>query len=132
MSLSDTIADMLTRIRNAVRNQSPRVDCLGSNVCTGIAGALKREGYIQDYARIDDNRQGILRIELKYGPKGENLINAINRVSKPSRRIYSAVSDIPRPLDGLGITVVSTSKGVLSDREARTQHVGGELLCTVM
>ena len=131
MSLSDTIADMLTRIRNAVRNQSAQVDCLGSNVCEGIAGVLKKEGYIRDYARIDDNRQGILRIDLKYGPKGETIINAISRVSKPSRRVYSAVRDIPRPMEGLGITIVSTSLGVLSDREARAQHVGGELLCTV-
>jgi len=132
MSLSDTIADMLTRIRNAVRNQSKEVDCRCSNVCKGIAEVLKKEGYIRDYARIEDNRQGILRIELKYGPKGENLINTIQRVSKPSRRVYSAVQDIPRPLEGLGITIVSTSKGVLSDREARAEHVGGELLCTVI
>lgn len=131
MALSDTIADMLTRIRNAVRNGAQRVDCRNSKVCAGIARVLKEEGYILDYVVIDDGRQGILRVQLRYGSRGEPLIRALRRDSKPSRRLYSKVSDLPRPLAGLGITIVSTPKGVLSDRQARQQHVGGELLCTV-
>ena len=132
MSLSDTVADMLTRVRNAVRISSPRVDCRNSNVCQGIARVLKEEGYVEDFMVIDDNRQGILRITLRYGPKGEPLINSLDRLSRPGRRRYSGVDDLPRPLDGLGVAIVSTSRGVLSDRQARQQHVGGELLCTVI
>lgn len=132
MSLSDTIADMLTRIRNAVRNRADRVDCRNSNICQGIAKVLKEEGYIEDFVVIDDARQGILRIDLRYGPTGAPLITTLDRVSKPGRRRYAGVSDLPRPLEGLGVAIVSTSRGVLSDREARKQHVGGELLCTVI
>lgn len=131
MSLSDSIADMLTRIRNAARNSSNRVDCRNSKICTGIARVLKEEGYIADYAVIEDGRQGILRLELRYGPRGEQLIHSIVRQSKPGRRVYSGVGDLPRPLEGMGIAIISTPKGVLSDRQARAQHVGGELLCTV-
>ena len=131
MSLSDPIADMLTRVRNAVRNKSERVDCRHSKVCAGIAGVLRDEGYVRDYAVIDDGRQGILRIELKYGPRGEQIINLLKRASKPGRRVYTGVGDLPRPLAGLGIAIVSTPRGVLSDRQARAAHVGGELLCTV-
>lgn len=131
MALSDTIADMLTRIRNAVRNGARRVDCRSSKVCVGIARVLQEEGYIDQYAVIDDGRQGILRVDLRYGPRGEPLIHALRRNSKPSCRVYSKVTDLPRPLAGLGITIVSTPKGVLSDRQARQEHVGGELLCTV-
>jgi len=131
MALSDTIADMLTRIRNAVRNGVRRVDCRNSKVCAGIARVMKEEGYIDGYSVIDDGRQGILRVELRYGPRGEPIIRAIRRNSKPSRRVYSKVTELPRPLAGLGITIVSTPMGVLSDRQARQKHVGGELLCTV-
>lgn len=131
MALSDTIADMLNRIRNANKNQAKQVQVLNSKVCQGIAKVLKDEGYIADYAVIDDGRQGILRIDLKYGPHGEKLINLIERSSKPGRRVYTKVTDLPRPLAGLGIGIVSTSKGVLSDRQARAARVGGELLCTV-
>ena len=131
MAFSDTIADMLTRIRNAVQNRVARVDCRNSNICQGIAGVLKQEGFIEDYAVIDDGRQGILRINLRYGPRGEPLISSMKRVSKPSRRLYAKVDDLPRPLEGLGVAIVSTSSGVLSDRQAREKHVGGELLCTV-
>lgn len=131
MSLSDPIADMLTRIRNAARNKAKTVDCRNSKVCTGIAKVLKAEGYITDYAVIDDGRQGILRVELRYGPHGEQLIHTVMRESRPGRRVYRKVDDLPRPLAGLGIAIVSTSRGVLSDRQARTEHVGGELLCTV-
>ena len=131
MALSDTIADMLTRIRNAARNKAARVDCRNSKICTGIAKVLKDEGYIADYAVIDDGRQGILRVDLRYGPRGEDLIHLLQRESKPGRRVYTKVAELPRPLEGLGIAIVSTPKGVLSDRQARAQRVGGELLCIV-
>ena len=131
MSLSDPIADMLTRIRNAVRNKSRKVDIACSKVCTGIAKVLKDEGYIEDFNVIDDGRQGILRIDLRYGKEGQQLIHLIKRESRPGCRVYTRCGDLPRPLSGLGICIVSTPKGVLSDRQARKEHVGGELLCTV-
>jgi small subunit ribosomal protein S8 len=131
MSLSDPIADMLTRIRNAVRNRSDNVDCRNSKICTGIAGVLKSEGYISDFAVIEDGRQGLLRVSLKYGPAGEQLINRIERASRPGRRIYNGANELPRPMAGLGIAIVSTSRGVVSDRQARKEHIGGELICTV-
>jgi small subunit ribosomal protein S8 len=131
MSLSDPIADMLTRIRNAVRNKAKKVDCRNSKVCAGIAKVLKEEGYVEDFAVIDDGRQGILRVNLRYGPHGEQLIHRLDRESKPGRRVYTKVKDLPRPLAGLGICIVSTSQGVLSDRQARSAAVGGELLCVV-
>lgn len=131
MSLNDPIADMLNRIKNAARNHSQQVDCRQNKICVGIAGVLKEEGYLANYTTLDDGKQGVLRIEMQYGPNGEKLIHDIRRQSKPSRRVYAKVEDIPRPLDGLGIAIVSTPNGVLSDRQARAQHVGGELLCTV-
>ncbi|MCC5828677.1 MAG: 30S ribosomal protein S8 [Phycisphaeraceae bacterium] len=131
MSLNDTIADMLTRIRNAAANQRTRVDCLNSKICRGIAEVLKSEGYINDFEVIEDGRQGLLRIELKYGSHGEMLIHQIKRQSKPGRRVYVKSDKLPRPLSGLGISIVSTPSGVLSDRQCREKRVGGELLCTV-
>jgi len=131
MAFSDTIADMLTRIRNATRNRFDKVDCRNSKVCAGIAKVLKEEGYINDFAVIDDGRQGVLRIELKYGPHGERLFGTLLRRSRPGCRTYVGVDDLPKPMAGLGIAIVSTPKGVLSDRQARREHVGGELLCTV-
>lgn len=131
MALSDTIADMLNRIRNASRNRAARVECRNSKVCRGIAEVLQQEGYITGYDVVDDGRQGILRIDLKYGPNSEALIHLLRRESKPGRRVYANVEQLPRPLAGLGIGIVSTSRGVLSDRQAREQRVGGELLCTV-
>lgn len=131
MALTDTIADMLTRVRNAVRNRALRVDCRNSNICQGIARVLKEEGYIDRFDVIDDGRQGILRIELRYGPRGEPLIHQITRRSKPGCRVYTRCRDLDRPLEGLGISIVSTPRGVLSDRQARVQKVGGELLCIV-
>ena len=131
MSLSDSIADMLTRIRNAARNKATKVDCRHSKVCAGIAKVLKEEGYITGYDVIADGRQGILRVELKYGPRGEELIHTLTRESKPGCRVYKKSADLPRPLAGLGIAIISTPKGVLSDRQARAEKVGGELLCTV-
>ncbi|MFC1737696.1 30S ribosomal protein S8 [Planctomycetota bacterium] len=131
MSLSDPIADMLTRIRNAVRANKEQVNVKGSNICEGIASVLKKQGYIADCDRIDDAKQGILRIELKYDQDGRAVIEEIKRVSKPGRRIYSSVDDLPYVLKGLGIAVVSTSKGVMSDNECRQNNIGGEILCTV-
>ena len=131
MSMTDPIADMLTRIRNAARNQAPEVRVLNSKVCRGIADVLKSEGYIDGYDVIEDGRQGLIRISLKYGPAGEQLIHLIKRESKPGCRVYKGVADLPRPLAGLGIAILTTPRGVLSDRQCREQKVGGELLCTV-
>jgi small subunit ribosomal protein S8 len=131
MAIGDPIADMLTRIRNAVRNRSKTVTCLNSKVCRGIATVLRDEGYIDGFDVIDDGRQGQIRVRLKYGPAGEAVLHSLTRESKPGCRVYSGVEDLPRPLQGLGIAIVSTSKGVLSDRKARTERVGGELLCMV-
>jgi len=131
MSVNDPISDMLTRIRNATRNKAREVKCLNSKVCRGVADVLRDEGYIDGYDVIDDGRQGQIRVRLKYGPSGEILINTLQRESKPGRRVYRKVQDLGRPLEGLGISVVSTSSGVLSDRACRDRGVGGELLCTV-
>jgi len=131
MSISDPIADMLTRIRNAVQNRREKVDCLNSKICRGIAEALKHEGYVDSYSVIEDGRQGILRVMLRYGPHGEQLFSIMKRESKPGRRVYVKTTEIPRPMAGLGISIVSTPQGVLSDRQAREARVGGELICTV-
>ena len=130
--LTDPIADMLTRIRNGVRVAKPRVDVPASKIISGIAAVLKQEGYIEDFKVIDDdNKQGFVRVYLKYGPEGESLINTIKRQSRPGRRDYRSVEELPRVLNGLGIAVVSTSRGIMSDRQCREAKVGGELLATV-
>jgi small subunit ribosomal protein S8 len=131
MSLSDPIADMLTRIRNAARINRNQVNIKASNICESIAAVLKKEGYIEDFDRIDDSTQGILRITLKYDQDGQSIINEITRTSKPGCRIYSSVDKLPRVLAGMGIAIVSTSKGVMSDNDCRKIKVGGEILCTV-
>lgn len=131
MSWSDPIADMLTRIRNAGRVGKPQVQVKASKVCQGIAEVLKREGYIEDYDRIDDGKQGILRIILKYDQDGQSVITEIKRISKPGCRRYASVEALPTVLGGLGIAVVSTSKGIVSDRNCRENKIGGEILCTV-
>ncbi len=128
---SDPIADMLTRIRNAVRVRSGQVKIPSSKIKVGIAGVLKDEGYVNDYDVVDDGKQGILRVDLKYGPRGEDVINSIQRVSRTGRRVYRKVGELPSPLNGLGVVVVSTSQGVLSDRQCREKGVGGEVLCSV-
>ena len=128
MSMQDPIADMLTRIRNAVNAGLTKVDVKRSAICLGIAQVLKEEGYILDVQSIDDNKQGVLRVYLKYGPQGEKLIQQIDRVSKPGRRVYRGVESLPRVLNGLGICVVSTSQGVLSDRQCRQRRIGGEVI----
>lgn len=131
MSLSDPIADMLTRIRNAGRVQKPEVKVRASGVCKGVADVLKEEGYIKDFDLIDDGNQGFLRINLKYTVEGEHVITELKRVSKPGRRIYNGSADLPEVLGGLGVVIVSTSKGVMSDRNCRKENVGGEVICTV-
>jgi small subunit ribosomal protein S8 len=131
MNNQDPIADMLTRIRNANRVGRRLVMIPNSKICTGIAGVLKDEGYIDDFDVIPDERQGMLRVKLKYAMDGSKVIHTIDRQSKPGCRVYRKVDDLPNVLNGMGICVVSTSKGVMSDRKAREQKVGGELLCTV-
>ncbi len=129
--LTDPIADMLTRIRNAVRVERPHVDVPTSRVKVGVAEVLKREGYIWDYQIVEAQPINQLRIELKYGPNGERVIQSLRRVSKPGRRVYSKSNDLRPVLNGLGISIISTSKGLVSDREARQQKIGGEVLCEV-
>ena len=131
MSLNDPIADMLTRMRNGLRNHQEQVKVKASKICEGIAKVLKQEGYIDDYDRIDDNKQGILRIKMKYSQEGVPVIRHIQRSSRPGKRIYCSVDDLPYVLDGMGISIVSTSEGILSDKICREKNVSGEILCTV-
>lgn len=131
MPTSDPIADMLTRIRNANMLSRSHVNVKRSKVCIGIARVLKEEGYIHDFSEIADTAQGEIRIELKYGGRGEKVIQKLRRESKPGSRQYVKRTEIPRVLDGLGIAILSTSQGVMSDRQARQAHSGGELLCTI-
>ena len=131
MNNQDPIADMLTRIRNANKVGRRMVMILNSKICTGIAQVLKDEGYIEEFDVIPDERQGMIRVKLKYAMDGSRVIHAIDRQSKPGCRVYRKVEELPNVLNGMGIAVVSTSKGVMSDRQAREQRVGGELLCTV-
>jgi small subunit ribosomal protein S8 len=127
--MSDPLADMLTRIRNAGMVRYENVDIPMSNLKVNVAKVLREEGYINDYEIIEDNKQGVLRITLKYGPNDELVINGIRRVSKPGLRQYVKADDIPKVLSGLGISILSTSKGVITDREARRLRIGGEILC---
>ena len=122
---------MLTRIRNAVRVRKTQVMIPASKVKAGIAAVLKEEGYINGFVRIEDGKQGLLRIDLRYGSRGEDVIHKIDRCSSPGRRVYKGVADLPHVLDGLGVAIVSTSRGVMSDRRCREENVSGELLCTV-
>ena len=131
MNNQDPIADMLTRIRNANRVGRRMVLVPKSKICVGIAQVLKDEGYIEEYDVVDDERQGQIRVKLKYSNTGDKVIHVIDRQSKPGCRVYRAVDALPKVLNGMGIAVVSTSKGVMSDRKAREANVGGELLCTV-
>jgi small subunit ribosomal protein S8 len=131
MSLSDPIADMLTRIRNANSAMNEKVDIPASRMNDDIAKILRREGYIEDYKVIDNRRQGVLRIFLKYGPDHTRTISGLRRVSKPGRRVYRKADEVPRVMGGLGIVIVSTPKGVLTDKESREANVGGEVICEV-
>ncbi|PHS03615.1 MAG: 30S ribosomal protein S8 [Blastopirellula sp.] len=129
--MTDPIADMLTRIRNAVRVEHPNVDMPSSKVKRGVADVLKREGYIWDWEEVESQPVNHIRIELKYGPNGERVIQHIKRISKPGCRVYTKSKELRPILQGLGISVISTSTGVVSDREARQNNVGGEILCEV-
>jgi small subunit ribosomal protein S8 len=129
--MNDLTADMLTRIRNAVRNRRPAVNCLNNRLNRGVARVLQEEGYIAGFDVIADGRQGVLRVELRYGPRGEQVINRIERVSKPGRRVYSGAARQARPLQGMGVSIMSTSKGVMSDRRCRRENVGGEVIAIV-
>lgn len=129
--MTDPVADMLTRLRNALQNEAPYVDMPTSRLKVGIAEVLQREGYVWDFVILESQPGNILRINLKYGPNGERVIQNLQRVSSPGRRVYSGAQDYPNVLQGLGICIVSTNKGLLSSREARKQGVGGEVLCTI-
>lgn len=129
--MTDPIADMLTRIRNAIAVEHPYVDIPMSRVKQGIADVLQKEGYIWDYEVVEDKPRNILRVNLKYGPNGERVISHLERVSKPGRRQYRQIREVKDVLGGLGISVISTSKGIMSNREAKSQNIGGELLCEV-
>jgi small subunit ribosomal protein S8 len=131
MTMTDPIADMLTRVRNAITAHHDSVEVPGSNMKTALANILKEQGYIRDYVNIRDDKQGKLRIYLKYGPNGEKVISGIKRISKPGLRVYAGRDEIPRVLGGLGIAIISTSKGIMTDREAREQGFGGEVICYV-
>lgn len=131
MVMTDPIADMLTRIRNANMVRHEKLELPASKIKKEIADILKREGFVRDYEFIEDNKQGILRIFLKYGVSNERVITGIKRISKPGLRVYAKAEEVPRVLNGLGIAIVSTSNGVYSDKEARTQAVGGEVLAYV-
>ena len=132
MNNQDPIADMLTRIRNANRVGRRMVLVRNSKICRGIAQVLRDEGYIEEYDVIEDGTgQGQIRIKLRYASNGERVIHVLDRESKPGRRVYRKVAGLPKVLNGMGIAVVSTSQGVMSDRRAREANVGGELLCTV-
>lgn len=129
--MTDPIGDMLTRIRNAVMAQHDRVDIPSSRLKQAIAQILKDEGFIQDFQVISDGPQATLRIFLKYGPNKEPVISGLKRISKPGLRIYAKKHEVPRVLGGLGVAIISTSKGVMADRQARKEGVGGEVLCYV-
>jgi small subunit ribosomal protein S8 len=131
MAVTDPIADMLTRIRNANLARHEHVTIPGSKLKLEIAKVLKAQGYVQKYDLVDDKRQGQIRIHLRYDPGGGPIITGLRRVSRPGLRVYVDSKEIPRVLGGLGVAVLSTSHGVLTDREARRRHVGGEVLCYV-
>lgn len=131
MQISDVIADMLTRIRNAYNAKHESVDVPASKVKKGIAEILLNEGYIKSYQVIDDGRQGVIRITLKYLPGKVKVIQGLRRVSKPGLRIYSNCEDMPRVMNGMGIAIISTSKGIMTDKQARKENVGGEVLAFV-
>lgn len=131
MQISDVIADMLTRIRNANDAKHETVDVPASNMKKAIAEILFSEGYIKSYNVVDDGKQGIIRIALKYAPGKQKVIHGLRRVSKPGLRIYAGCEEMPRVLNGLGIAIVSTSKGVMTDKKAREENVGGEVLAFV-
>lgn len=131
MSMTDPIADMLTRIRNANMVGHESVDIPASKMKKSIAEILLKEGYIKGFDMIEDNKQGIIRVQMKYGADKERVITGIKKISKPGLKVYAKREDIPKVLGGLGIAIISTSRGVITDKEARKQNVGGEVICYV-
>ena len=131
MTMTDPIADMLTRIRNANVVKHETVDVPASNMKKELSRILLEEGFIRGYDVIEDGKQGIIRIQLKYGQTGERVISGLKRISKPGMRVYAYKHEVPRVLNGLGISIISTSKGILTDKQARKENVGGEVICYV-
>ena len=129
--MTDPIADMLTRIRNANVVKHETVDVPASNMKKELARILLEEGFVRGYDVIEDGKQGIIRIQLKYGQTGERVISGLKRISKPGMRVYADKHEVPRVLNGLGISIISTSKGILTDKQARKENVGGEVICYV-
>ena len=129
--MSDPIADFLTRIRNATTVRKETVEVPASKMKRALAGILKQEGFIRDYEYIDDTKQGVLRLYLKYGPNRERVITGLKRISKPGLRVYARKDHLPKVLGGLGIAVISTSRGVMTDKEARRDGLGGEVICYI-
>jgi len=130
MAVTDPIADFLTRIRNASKARKLRVDIPASNMKKSLAEILKIQNFIKDYSVVEDNKQNIIRVELKY-TNGSPAINGLKRISKPGLRVYKNSNEIPRVLNGLGVAVISTPKGLLTDKDARTEAVGGEIVCYI-
>ena len=131
MVMTDPIADMLTRVRNANSVYHEKVEIPGSKIKQAIAGILKEEGFIKDFEVINDDKQGVIRVSVKYGPNREKIITGIKRISKPGLRVYAKKEELPRVLGGLGIAIISTSQGVMSDKEARRKNLGGEVIAYI-
>ncbi len=131
MVVTDTIADMLTRIRNANGMRYQEVSVPASNLKLSLAKILKDEGFIEDYKLVKDDAQGSIELTLKYGQNKERVITGLKRISKPGLRVYAKASEVPKVLNGLGIAIISTSRGVMTDKEARKQNLGGEVLCYI-
>ena len=131
MSMTDPISDLLTRVRNANRAFHEKVDVPASKMKQEVVRLIKDEGFIRNFKVIEDNRQGMIRVFLKYGPNRERVINTVQRISKPGCRVYTSAENIPRVLGGLGVAIISTSRGIMTDRQARRAHVGGEVLCYI-
>ena len=131
MVLTDPIADFLTRIRNANMAKHDSVEIPASNIKKSLSEILKQEGFIRDYEVTEDGKQGVIKVFLKYGPNGERVISGLKRISKPGLRNYVSADNLPKVLNGLGIAIVSTSAGILTDKEAREKHIGGEVIAYV-
>ena len=131
MTMTDPIADMLTRVRNANTVRHENVDVPASNIKKELARILLEEGFIKGYDVIEDGKQGLIRLQLKYGKNGEKVITGIQRISKPGMRVYADNHSVPKVLNGLGISIISTSKGILTDKQARELGIGGEVICYV-
>ncbi|MCL1916952.1 MAG: 30S ribosomal protein S8 [Peptococcaceae bacterium] len=131
MSMSDPIADFLTRIRNAGTVHHDKIEVPSSSAKRALADLMKKEGFIKDYEVTEDNKQGILKVYLKYGPNRERVITGLKRISRPGLRIYAKKDQLPKVLGGLGVAVISTSKGIMPDRQARQQGLGGEVICYI-